>query len=925
MLKMNQTSWISIFVWGVMMCLVIACADVPQSENPFEGDWSTEQSALIDSECFVDGMGGPTSCKPEALWVQYAEDACADQNMVLTKYRVAKKCGKGLFRYIKFQCCPKEPLGDVCCKTNQGFQTIPAGKCPDTQVVADQYCEDEPCVPAKLGNAEQCQSEMNWIIAAQKHCKQQYGMVMTQHSVGGQCADGLYHAIKFLCCPADIQEEICCKISFGPNTGNAIYTTPDDCKKQGGIPTSSDYCEQTVCCNTSAGAQFMTMTSCPFLNVLADSDCELDPEPSSCETFKAIDMGNLPASLTNGASLLSYSGWGIWPTTLISSNSCSTIPAGSQRAAVGVNNDATLTFDQPISEFYLLTLYVQPGDDLTIAQPATITQMGCVPGGQAGNGYYHIVLDTPSAVVTIQDINPGGGSGYSFMVADCDDEVVVEDVCCETSSGYQILPSDQCPWPQQVSMSYCEDPEPPTCENFEAINMAGLPSGNLSTGGILTGYTGWGTWASGLPSSNSCSTIPAGAERGFVGVNQNATLTFDTPVSEFYLLQLHVQPGDELTITQPATITQMGCAPGGFGGGAYHHIALATPTTTVTIEDINPGGGSGYSIMVANCVDNVVVEDVCCKLDNGFQIVPANQCPTGQQVPMSYCEEPVEDVCCKLDNGFQIVPANQCPTGQQVPMSYCEDPVEDLCCKLPGGYQIVTPSDCPAGQQVPMSYCKEPVEDVCCKLDSGVQIVPANQCPPGHQVSMNLCEDEDVCCELAGGPQTVPASQCPPGHILPDAQCDELETTCCRLDTGFAWVPAGQCPTQLWAPDYYCEEVCCETSDGYQMLQTYQCPSSSVVNDSYCAQEPPCDDAVYGQCKGFDYSNDQYCDASGLDCGPQGILGDLDCDGEYEVCLECPAGTEPKDTNGDGCEDVCDCIDDTTTPTGPVELEPAKK
>jgi len=222
-----------------------------------------------------------------------------------------------------------------------------------------------------------------------------------------------------------------------------------------------------------------------------------------------------------------------------------------------------------------------------------------------------------------------------------------------------------------------------------------------------------------------------------------------------------------------------------------------------------------------------------------------------------------------------------------------------------------------------MSYCKEPVEDVCCKLDSGVQIVPANQCPPGHQVSMNLCEDEDVCCKLAGGPQTVPASQCPPGHILPDAQCDELETTCCRLDTGFAWVPAGQCPTQLWAPDYFCEEVCCETADGYQMLQTDQCPTSQVVSDSYCAEKPPCDDAVYGQCKGFDYSKDPYCDAKGLDCGPQGILGDLNCDGEYEVCIACPAGTEPKDTNGDGCEDVCDCIDDIT-PIGPVELEPAK-
>ena len=37
--------------------------------------------------------------------------------------------------------------------------------------------------------------------------------------------------------------------------------------------------------------------------------------------------------------------------------------------------------------------------------------------------------------------------------------------------------------------------------------------------------------------------------------------------------------------------------------------------------------------------------------------------------------------------------------------------------------------------------------------------------------------------------------------------------------------------------------------------------------------------------------------------------GDTDCDGEFDVCYECPDGTYPIDTNGDECEDCCsECI-----------------
>src|SRR5439155_1718355 len=66
-----------------------------------------------------------------------------------------------------------------------------------------------------------------------------------------------------------------------------------------------------------------------------------------------------------------------------------------------------------------------------------------------------------------------------------------------------------------------------------------------------------------------------------------------------------------------------------------------------------------------------------------------------------------------------------------------------------------------------------------------------------------------------------------------------------------------------------------------------------------------CPNGVVGQCKAFDYSSQ--CNADALDCGPHAILGDTNCDGAYDLCLACPAGTHPVDYDGDGGAELCDC------------------
>jgi hypothetical protein len=59
------------------------------------------------SACFGSSDGGPTSCKPPALWKQYASDACAKAGLTLIDIAYSDDCGNGNYRYMKYSCCTK--------------------------------------------------------------------------------------------------------------------------------------------------------------------------------------------------------------------------------------------------------------------------------------------------------------------------------------------------------------------------------------------------------------------------------------------------------------------------------------------------------------------------------------------------------------------------------------------------------------------------------------------------------------------------------------------------------------------------------------------------------------------------------------------------------------------------------------------------
>ena len=148
---------------------------------------------------------------------------------------------------------------------------------------------------------------------------------------------------------------------------------------------------------------------------------------------------------------------------------------------------------------------------------------------------------------------------------------------------------------------------PAQCSTFRAIDMANLPSLPISSGAMLVNYsnTNWGSQTFSIQNtgtSNGCSFIPAGAERGFASHLGHAILTFSQPVTWFYIVTLHQQTGDEIT-TPNGVVTPQGCTHSSWG--QYFKVTLTSPATQVELYDLGTGGGSGVSVMLAECNDLV--------------------------------------------------------------------------------------------------------------------------------------------------------------------------------------------------------------------------------------------------------------------------------------------------------------------------------
>ena len=251
--------------------------------------------------------------------------------------------------------------------------TVPAGECePGLELAADQ-CLDV-C----------CESEQGYQVTAAADC-------------GGT-------AVSDDICA----REVCCETI----DGNAL-APQSDCPQANVLPAVM--CEPEVCCRRRSGNVFVSPDQCEPQDILADEACKVDLE---CVKFKAIDMSALPYTTTSGDTLQSItSTYGTFPASPSWSASCLDLPMGAQRAFAGVGSDLILNFAAPVSSLYLLRYHAQVGDSLFIQQSSTLTPTFCAASSL--HNITQIDLATPSAAVTVQDLSPGGGTGYSVLLAEC--------------------------------------------------------------------------------------------------------------------------------------------------------------------------------------------------------------------------------------------------------------------------------------------------------------------------------------------------------------------------------------------------------------------------------------------------------------------------------------------------------------------------
>jgi len=346
------------------------------------------------------------------------------------------------------RCLDVSPAEEVCCKTADGYLTLPDGECPDSQTVADELCieDEEICCKMDDGTFQTllssecpetqtvddelciededvcCETAIGYQTLPASECPDGQvttaDMCVVDEDVCCEMSDGTFQTLPASQCDMIAQnpdrclqsiEELCCRID-----GQFVNVPADQCPE--GQEAPADMCveDEEVCCETADGLMTLPSSECPDGQEVAAEMCEAKGE---CTKFRAVDMSTLPYTTTDGDTLQSFNSfWGTFPVQTGWSSPCLDHPAGAERAAVGVGNDLVLNFAAPVSSIYLLRYHAQSGDDLVVPG-ANLTPTSC--GASSYNNITRVDLPTPSSSVTVQDISPDGGSGYSVLLAEC--------------------------------------------------------------------------------------------------------------------------------------------------------------------------------------------------------------------------------------------------------------------------------------------------------------------------------------------------------------------------------------------------------------------------------------------------------------------------------------------------------------------------
>lgn len=126
-------------------------------------------------ECYESKMGGPTSCKSESTWLEYAANECSADGYGLAKFGFDESCGPGLYRYVYFACC-------IDADTTQPPPPPPP-----------------KCFTSSLGDPTSCKPASTWKEYAWQTCESE-GFLLTELGLDKTCGADNYSYAKFTCC-----------------------------------------------------------------------------------------------------------------------------------------------------------------------------------------------------------------------------------------------------------------------------------------------------------------------------------------------------------------------------------------------------------------------------------------------------------------------------------------------------------------------------------------------------------------------------------------------------------------------------------------------------------------------------------------------------------------------------------------------------
>jgi hypothetical protein len=207
--------------------------------------------------CIATGQGSPSSCKDEATWSGYAGDDCAAHGLVLDSYALVEPCGDGVYRYVKYECCPPPCTPTTCVAEGANCGIIPdgcgskldCGQCaagttcggggtPNVCGCTPTSCEAQgkdcgiipdgcgskldcglcapgmtcggggtpnvcsACLSLHQGSISACMLPADWKMAAYKDCLAR-GLNLTSYTVDTPCSWPvvMYRNVNYTCCP----------------------------------------------------------------------------------------------------------------------------------------------------------------------------------------------------------------------------------------------------------------------------------------------------------------------------------------------------------------------------------------------------------------------------------------------------------------------------------------------------------------------------------------------------------------------------------------------------------------------------------------------------------------------------------------------------------------------------------------------------